>query len=53
MIGMFVRDNDAVEPIDVSTYRGQAPQRFFFAEPRVHQKPGRARLEQRAIARAA
>ena len=52
MIGMFVGNYDAVEPVDFAPYRGQAPQRFFFAEPRVHQKPGRIRLEQRAVARA-
>jgi hypothetical protein len=50
---MFVRDDDSVKTIDVAAHRGKAPQRFFFAEPRVNQQPGLVRLEQSAIARTA
>lgn len=53
MIAMFVGDNNAVEAIDQALDRGQPPQRFFFAETRVHQQTRALGFEKRAIARAA
>ena len=53
VIGVFVGDDDAVEPVDLAPDRGEAPQRFFFAEARVHQQAGLLRFEQRAVARTA
>ena len=53
MIRMFVGDDDAVEAIYIASDRGQAPKRFFFAEPRVDKQPGLVRLEQGAVARTA
>jgi hypothetical protein len=53
VIRVFVGDDDAVESIDVAADRGQAPQRFFFAEARIYQQPGVAGFEQGAVARTA
>ena len=53
MIAMFVRDHDAVESVDQALDCSQPPQRFFFAETRIHQETRPLGFEQRAIARAA
>ena len=52
VIGVFVGNDDAVEPVDLAADRGKTPQRFFLAEAGVHQQPGLLRFEQRAVARA-
>ena len=51
MIAVFVGDDDAVEPVHLAADRGEAPQRFFFAKPRVHQQAGPLGFEQGAVAR--
>ncbi len=53
MVGMFVGDDDAVEPVDGAFDGGEAPEGFFFAQAGVHQKAGLGSLEQRAVAGAA
>ncbi len=53
MIGVFVGDDDAVEPIDRIRKSGEAPQRFALPQARIHQQARLGSLEQRAIARTA
>ncbi len=53
MIAMFVGDDDAVETIDQALDGREPPQRFFFAETRIHQETRSLGFEQSAIARAA
>ena len=52
VIGVFVGNDDAVEPVDLALDCGKAPQRFLLAKPRIDQQPGPLGFEQRAVARA-
>ncbi len=54
MIGVFVGDDDAVEPVDSECgRRGKAPQRFALAQAGIHQEARPGSLEQGAVARTA
>ena len=52
MIGVFVRDEDAVDFLYVILDGSKPRQRFAFAEAGVHQEAGALRLQQRDVARA-
>src|SRR3954471_1473427 len=53
MIGMFVRDENAVEALCGLLDRGKAAERFALAKPRVNEETRLRRLDQRTVARAA
>ena len=53
MVGVLVRDEDAVEVIDGLFNGREAGERFAFAESGVNEEAGALRLEQRDVARAA
>jgi len=53
MVGVLVRDEDAVEVIDALFNGGKASESFAFAESGVNEEAGALRLEQRDVARAA
>ena len=53
MVGMFVGNDDAVEPFGGLLVDRQAAQRFALAEARIHQQTRLRRLDQRSVARAA
>jgi hypothetical protein len=50
VIGMLVRENDAVEGVGADAEGIEAAKKFFFAEAGVHQKSGPLGLKQGAIA---
>jgi hypothetical protein len=50
VIGMFVRENDAVECVRANAEAIEAAKEFFFAEAGVHEKSGPLGLKQGAIA---
>jgi hypothetical protein len=53
VIGMFVRDDDAVEAIEGMGQSSQAPQGFALSQAGIHQQARPGSLEQSAIARTA
>ena len=53
MIGMFVGNYDAVEPVDLLFEGRQTPKRLLLAQAGVHQEARLRCLQQRAVARAA
>ncbi len=52
MIGMFVGDDDAVEPLGGLLDHGEAAKGFALAQAGVHQQTRLRRLDQRTVARA-
>ena len=53
MVGMFVRDDDAVEPLGGLFVHGKAAKGFALAEAGIDQETRLRRLDQRTVARAA
>jgi hypothetical protein len=50
VIGMLVRENDAVKCVGTAAEAIEAAKEFFFAEAGVHQKSGVLGLKQCAVA---
>lgn len=50
VVGMLVRENDAVECVRAAAEGIEAAKKFFFAEAGIHEKSGVLGLKQRAIA---
>ena len=50
VVAVFVRDDDAVEPLDSMAQRFEPPQRFALAQPRVHQHARSLGFDERQVA---
>ncbi len=53
MVGMFVRDDNAVEPLGGLLVHGEPAKRFALAQAGIHQQTRLRCLDQRTVARAA